>query len=344
MDRFLSFTDELGEHINRQAEYLYGKLKNIDVYSLKMPYHCQEYFIGSHSSRLFFSIQTSAHIIYRSIKLLNKKPGDIVFLDYGAGVGTLFLLAKLTGCKKVIYSDHLDDWRKSAEIIANATGIEINSYLVNDYRECLEELKRQEIHCDIIASRNVVEHIYNLSDFFKAVHDYQPAALIFSSTTANIKNPGSVLRHRMIHKRWEKEYLPLRRKIIAEIAPNLNESEYNILAEKTRGLAMQDLKAAVENFIKDKSIPDPSKFRTNTCQPENGLWAENLLSFEEYIKYINPAIYKISFQPGFWDTHYSKTWKNIVGKTFNTIKNLGRTAAFAVAPFIYIIAEPLNKK
>jgi hypothetical protein len=41
---------------------------------------------------LFFSTETSAHILYRSIMMTGKRIEDITLMDYGAGVGTLFLL------------------------------------------------------------------------------------------------------------------------------------------------------------------------------------------------------------------------------------------------------------
>lgn len=340
MDRFLPFTNELGEHINFKAAELYDVMQALDVAALKLPYHCEQYFIGSHSSRLFFSIETAAHILYHSIKKSGKKVEDIIFMDYGAGVGSLFLLAKRIGCKKVIYSDHLEDWKKSASIIANATATNIDHYIVQDYKECLQELRLLNIKTDIIASRNVVEHIYNLPDFFNTVFEYQPEAMIFSSTTANIKNPALVIRHKMIHARWEKDYMLLRKKIIEKKGYDFSEKENTSLAKNTRGLAMEDLDKAIENFRLTKKMPDPTVYGTNTCQPENGLWAENLISFEKYREYINQDRYNIIFQPGFWDTHYSKKWKNLIGKSLNKLKRYIPSLAFSIAPFIYIIAEP----
>lgn len=343
MDKFLPFKDALGEHIQSNAEALFTSMAGLDVKALQLPYHCEQYFIGSHSSRLFFSIETSAHILYHSIKKTGKRVEDVMFLDYGAGVGTLFLLAKKIGCKKVIYSDHLEDWKYSAQKIAKAVDISIDHYIVNDYRECLEQIQEWGYQLDILASRNVVEHIYNLEDFYKTVYEFQPQALIFSSTTANIKNPALVIRHKMIHSRWEKEYLPMRRKIIESKGFGFNEEELDKLAGNTRGLAMDDLDKAVAVYKNTGKMPDPSGFGTNTCRPENGLWAENLLSFEQHRKFINEENYHVSFRPGFWDTHYSKGWKNLLGKMLNRIKNWGDGIAFTVVPFIYIIAEPRKK-
>jgi len=135
MDKFLPYEDDLGRLINSGATELYLRLTKINADQLGMPEHCLDYFKTSHSKRLFFSTETSAHILYRSIKLTGKVPGEIVLMDYGAGVGTLFLLAKMIGCRQVIYSDHLEEWRISAELIAQAINIHIDNYIVGDIAE-----------------------------------------------------------------------------------------------------------------------------------------------------------------------------------------------------------------
>src|SRR5688572_4704874 len=190
MDKFLPYEDDLGRLINSGATELYLRLTKINADQLGMPEHCLDYFKTSHSKRLFFSTETSAHILYRSIKLTGKKIEEIVLMDYGAGVGTLFLLAKMIGCRQVIYNDHLEDWKKSAETIATAIGVKIDHYVVGDIHQCMDELQSLNIKCDIIASRNVLEHIYKLEEFYKAIHTQQNQAIVYSSTTANNSNPA----------------------------------------------------------------------------------------------------------------------------------------------------------
>src|SRR5688572_4787838 len=121
MDKFLPHQDELGLLIQQGASDLYERMNKVDADTLGLPYHCLHYFKTSHSKRLFFSIETSAHLLYRAIRLTGKPVRELTLMDYGAGVGTLYLLAKLIGLRKVVYNDHLEDWRTSAEIIANAT-------------------------------------------------------------------------------------------------------------------------------------------------------------------------------------------------------------------------------
>lgn len=340
MDKFLPYTDSLASNINEHATALYTRLQDLDVNSLGLPEHCLYYYNASHSKRLFFSIETSAHLLYKAIMLCGKSVREITLMDYGAGVGTLYLLAKLIGCREVIYNDHLDDWRKSAQLIAESIGVGIDQYIVGDIDACLDRLDVMNSRCDIITSRNVIEHIYKLEDFYSAVSERQHSAVIFSSTTANNSNPASVVKHMLWHRKWEKVFRGKRAAVIARLAPGLTLDKRNELAKATRGLAVKELEQAVAAYLRNGKMPDPSAFRTNTCDPDNGVWAEHLLTENEYRKLIDEKLFKISFGPGFWDTHYSKRYMNLIGRLINRLIRDGREKDMSLAPFIYVIARP----
>jgi hypothetical protein len=340
MDKFLPFDDDLGLTINAAATDLYTRLLKIDVNELGMPEHCLAYFTSSHSKRLFFSTETSAHILYKSVRLTGKIPSDLVIMDYGAGVGTLFLLAKMIGCKEVVYSDHLDDWKLSACLIAKAIGVSIDHYIVGDIDDCLKNLEQLNIQCDVITSRNVVEHIYKLDIFYSSIYHKQPHAIIFSSTTANKANPAAALKHRMWHRKWEKIYRGKRLVAIERQSPGMAPFRKEKLARATRGLAGEDLANAIDNYRKTGTLPTPDSLGTNTCDPSNGVWAENLLSLRTYRRLINENRYTVSFEPGFWDTHYKQNYVNKAARLLNNVISRGGSIAMMLAPFIYIIARP----
>ncbi len=340
MDNFLPHTDDNGRLINEKATLLLQRLQQLDVSKLGLPDFCLHYYNSSHSSRLFFSIETSAHLLYNAVSLVGKPIPTLTIMDYGAGVGTLYLLAKLIGCKTVIYNDHLEDWKKSAQLIAEAIDIHVDEYIVGDIDDCLQTLQSLNIQCDIITSRNVVEHIYNLENFFKAVSASQPQAIVYSSTTANKNNPASVVKHWLWHRKWEKIFSGKRMVIIDRQSPGLTTYQKKKLAKATRGLAVEDLTQAVEEYRKSGQHPDPSLHGSNTCDPSNGVWAEHLLSEKEYRTFINENNYTVSFAPGFWDTHYSTKYMNTIGRTLNNIISKKGSGAKKLAPFIYVIAVP----
>ena len=342
MDPFIEGKDELSRSIQYKSAELFSRLSALKDKDLDIPFYCLAYFRKSHLNRIFFSIQTSAQLLYKAIVIKNKPVTEITLLDYGAGIGTLFLLAKMVGCRYVIYNDHMHDWKNSAETISRAINIEIDDYIVGDIKQTLASLQDKNIKCDIILSRNVVEHIYDLHDFFSATHMHQPGALHYHSTTANIYNPAAHLKHIVWHKKWENTYRAKRREWIEKQITSPHEAD--LLAKKTRGLAGQDLKNAIDVFKSTGLYPDPAIHYSNTCDPETGVWAEHLLSFKQYRKLVNTKIYTLEFAPGFWDTHYKNTVVNLLTRLFNMfIRGMGKAGIF-ISPFIYIIAEPRQPK
>jgi len=340
MDRFIPHKDELGELLQDKCEELFTLMKTIDVKKLGLSEHGVEYFLGSHYKRLFFSIQTSAHLLYNSIKLTQKKVEDVIIMDYGAGIGSLYILAKMIGCKKVIYNDILEEWKQNALLIAQAINIDVDEYVVGDIEATLKVLKSNKITLDIITSRNVVEHIYRLDDFYALIDNYQPNAIIYSSTTANFNNPAMNLFHVFYHLKVEKNYRQQRTDFIKTHFPLLDENTLKQLAFSTRGYEKSGILNAVGVFLKEGKLPKKNYYYTNTCEINYGVWAENILSYQIHKQMAINGNRKCMIKPGFWDTHYQKPWKNKMGAFFNALISLNTTIAFVLAPFIYIIALP----
>ena len=342
-DPFLPQRDELGTVINQHAAELYSRLKTLDVEALQLPDHCLYYFRNSHFNRLFFSIETSAHLLYRSIQMVGKPVRDIIIMDYGAGVGTLYMLAKMIGCKNVVYNDFLPEWKFSAMQIANGINVSIDEYVLGDIEDTLETLRQKDLRCDIITSRNVIEHVYDLAHFYRAICNGQPSALVYSSTTANFYNPAAHIKHVLWHRKWEKEYFQRRIEIIAASGLVKKSAEQRRLARKTQGLARNDLSKAIGQFVANGEEPDPGRHYTNCCQPDTGVWAEHLLTFRQYREFIENNGYRVSFLPGFWDTHYSIGWKNALSALLNGIIRAIGKPGIILAPFIYVVANPTKR-
>ena len=344
MDRFLPHKDELGELLQAESEKLYALMQTINVEALGLSEHGVLYFVGSHYKRIFFSIQTSAHLLYNSIKLSKKKVEDVVIMDYGAGIGSLYILAKMIGCKKVVYNDILEEWKQNALLIAEAIHQDVDEYIVGNIDETLVVLEEKGIVCDIITSRNVIEHIYKLDAFYSVINKHQPKAIVYSSTTANFNNPAMNLQHIIHHKKTEKVYLQQRIDFIKKNFTQLSEDKLTKIAIGTRGYEKSELIDAVNEFIKTGNLPSKNYHYTNTCDMNYGVWAENLIPFSIHEAMVEVSGRKCIIEPGFWDSHYSKTWKNKMGNIFNSIIASNKSIGFLLAPFIYIIALPQTDK
>jgi hypothetical protein len=250
----------------------------------------------------------------------------------------------MIGCKKVIYNDLLEEWKQNALLIAKAIDIDVDEYIVGDIEETLKILQEKAIVCDIITSRNVIEHIYKLDEFYKIIYNYQSNSIVYSSTTANFNNPAMNLKHVLYHNKVEKIYLRQRIDFLQDQFKQLDSNAVKKLAEATRGYEKSELTKAINSFIAKGALPTKNYYYTNTCNINYGVWAENLLPFRIHKKMINAGNKECIIKPGFWDTHYAKPWKNKMGTFLNTIIYSNESLGFLLAPFIYIIALPKQAK
>ena len=339
---FLPYGDALALEVNQKANELWHLLKHFDSSKLVVDDFFKDYFAKHHlGNRLYFSIENSAHIIYQSVKKTGKPIEKLSFLDYGAGLGTLFMLGGLMKFREVYYNDHLTEWQLTAKSICESIGIKLTDYIVGDIENVTDYANDNLVEFNIIASRNVLEHIYNLSDFYRAIYKHNPEAVIFSTTTANYHNPVVRWQHQLIHRGMEKKhYFHQRKQAIRKILKPLTEADLNKLTALTRGKAFDDFTDTIHKFAQHKNIvPDPL-LRTNTCDFSTGVWAEHLVKQIEYKNIIEDAGFNMEYYGGFWDTHYSSPLFNFVTRIFNKIIPALGKKGYMLAPFVNVIAYP----
>jgi len=335
---FLHGSDALATGINTRANELYRQLTGFDVSSLDIADEYKDYFINHHlGRRLFFSLQNSAHIIYHSVKKTGKPASEISFIDYGAGLGTLFMLAGMMGFKQTIYNDYLPDWQQTARSVCEALQIKIDGYVTGDIDAVMEHAAANNLQYDIVASRNVIEHIYSLPHFYSAVFKHNSKAVTYSTTTANYHNPVMRWYHVSIHNKGEKNYYRQQRKDeIKKLQPSLNEAQLTTLAGITRGKAQQDFIDTVHDFVQGKQTSNDSSLRSNTCDCVTGVWNEHLLTKREYAAIISKAGFKMEYTPGYWDTHYRSAMMNVAALIFNRVISVLGNKGIILSPFVNV--------
>lgn len=335
---FLKGSDALSVTINAKANELLQQLISFDVSSLSIADEFKNYFINHHlGKRLFFSLQNSAHIIYQSVKQSGKPVQQTSFIDYGAGLGTLYMLAGMMGFKKVVYNDYLPDWQQTAQSVCEALQIKIDDYVTGDIDAVMNHAAANGIQYDIVASRNVIEHIYSLTHFYEALYKHNPNLISFSTTTANYHNPVMRWYHVYIHKKAEREYFRGQRTAaIKKLHPALPAEKVTALVELTRGKGQQDFTNAIHEFLEGKEVYTDSSLRSNVCDCITGVWSEHLLTKKEYTAIINRAGFKIKYTAGYWDTHYNAAVFNFITGIFNLIiSSLGKKG-IVLSPFVNV--------
>ncbi len=334
---FLQEKNQLGIQINDACKKLYQLLKSIDVETLPLEPFYKWYFNKCHLSRPIFSLQTSARLLYNAIEATGKPASNVVIMDYGAGLGTLYIIAKMIGVKKIIYNDLLPEFAMPAIEVDKFLGIVMDEYIIGDTESTCKQLNEKNIVCDVIVSRNVVEHIYNLADFFSIIHLHQPTAILYNSTTANWKNPAAHIQHLLIHKKARNATVVKKQTIITEMIANITDVEANKLAKKLVQYGGKEFYDAIKQYEVDKKFPAPKNDYSNICD-ETGNWGEHLLPYKKYEQYAKD--YSLTFLPGFWDENYNSSIKKLMGKTLNTITKLLGKYGYRSSSFFYIVCKP----
>jgi hypothetical protein len=337
---FIAGSDALANNINAKANELHCQLINIDVSSLTTADEYKNYFLHHHlGRRLFFSLQNSAHIIYHSVKKSDKEISNITFMDYGAGLGTLFMLAGMMGFKKTVYNDYFSEWHQPAKALCNELKINIDEYVAGDIENVVNHAAANNITYDIVVSRNVIEHIYSLPHFYACIFGHNVNTVIYSTTTANYHNPVMRCYHIYIHKKWEKiAYKKSRSEEIRKLHPAITTEQLEKLTALTRGKGQKDFTDAVNDFMAGKPIEKDNTLRSNTCDCITGVWNEHLLTKKEYEAIIANAGFKMTYNAGYWDTHYKSGLMNKAAKIFNKIILLLGNKGIILSPFVNVVA------
>lgn len=338
---YLHVRDDWSAQIAREAAQLEAQLQAIDVNQLPLDDHFRDYFRTHHlGKRVRYSLQNSAHILYDTVQLAARSPQELHFVDYGAGLGTLYLLAGKLGFKQVWYNDYLPEWAAAARVIAEAVGANVAYYVTGGIEQLIQQADATKAKLHIIASRNVIEHIYSLEDFYQRIAEHHRQAIVYSTTTANHHNPVMRWKHQRLHEFTERTYyLSRRAERIKTWWPAATSEQVQTLVPLTRGLNQPDFQHAVAHYQHTQQLPNvPSNLYTNTCDPDTGYWCERLLPERDHRALAEAAGFQFACTAGYWDTHYGNPALNVLGITLNSLRPLMGRHQKIIVPFINLIA------
>jgi len=287
------------ESLDRAAASLSARIAGLDIDRLDISDYNRRYF-GSHVASIRQVLQYYTYVLCCAFSQAARATDDLVFIDYGGGSGLLSLLARELGVRTAIYVDIYDVSCRDAELIARSLGLPADVYLTGDIDELLAFLEERRIACDVLASVNVIEHIYDIEGFLSKLGELPgPGLSVALSSDANDENPWERRSFARLHRRIEHEdrtrgwghkerdslesYRSIRRRLISECAADLSCEELDRLAAATRGLRAADIRARVNAYRCTGEMPEEPKHPTNTCDPRTGNWAERLLS-PEYLR------------------------------------------------------------
>ena len=288
--------------ITKATSIMGRKIFDLDIDRLDISAYSKRY-LKHYQRNLSYYLDAYSQLLTKAISKLKVPIREAVFLDYGGGSGLLSYLAVTLGFKKVVYNDLYEISVADVKILSQKLDLKIDEFIVGDIGQVINSLHDLNIRPNLICSFDVLEHIYDVNDWFSQLRNLDHPFQLLFTTSANGNNP--FVRHKLkkLHvnaefKDREKKdgwkeidlhtsFLNERKKIIAKHFSELSEAEINQLAKHTRGLKETDIQKEVENFIKYGTINYKITHPTNTCDPYTGNWTEKIIETKELCKFIN---------------------------------------------------------
>ena len=343
---------ELVRRISAASDVLFEKLSALAVDRIDLSDYNKAY-VRRYQAKLRSNLQRLAYILAWALDSSKKLVNDTVLLDYGGGAGLLTLLAIECGVGRVIYNDIYDVSCVDAETIGNALGNHADYYIRGDIGEVIEFLDVRSISCDVVVTSDVVEHIHDVDGFFGMLHRLSKGHLsVTMSTHANPLNP--FLRRTLMKKQWTvenvdreytaghkkrdslKSYLSVRREVILDHANGvLSEAQVDDLAQRTRGMIREEIRAAVETHINTGELPAPPAHPTNTCDPVTGNWADRLVDPRELQRKLTRAGFSVDIRSGYYGRPVGLA-KKLVASALDLLIRLSGLHGTRLAPFFLL--------
>lgn len=328
-------------------------LQNVNASAISNNAYAQEYLQILLNHKLHY-LRIYATVLEKAFAARNNT--QVALLDFGTGNGLLALFAKFCGVQKVYASDVNQAFLEAAQTLSNQLNLPIEGWILGDESSLANYFQNQTL--DIVIGTDVIEHVYNLDTLFNTFNQINKKIITVFTTASVAENPIKSKQLKKLQLKDELEdsnafqatdnnpfagmsFLEIRKKLIENFAPNLQENLVVQLAIKTRGLNKIDIEKAITNYTNSNIEPTVLKHKTNTCDPITGSWTERLLTVAEYREIHLRHDKNLLVHLGFYNSA-EKGVKSLLASLLNTIISILGNAGIMISPFI--ILEGLPKK
>jgi 2-polyprenyl-3-methyl-5-hydroxy-6-metoxy-1,4-benzoquinol methylase len=315
--------------------------------------YCDRYLQHLIHNRYYY-LDIYAHVFETVLSNSHLDKENIFIIDYGAGNGLMGIFAKYCGFGKVIINEIDKAFLQAAQSLAEKLSIQIDQFIEGDITILQKE--RFELKPHAIIATDVIEHIYNLNDFFASLKSINPHIISVFTTGSNPKNYFKVKKLRALQLKDEfeggspddfmlfgsephKAYFEIRKTIISELLRNEDDNLVNQLASKTRGLQKNEILTAIEAYQKTGILPNEPLDKFNTCNPETGSWTERVLTINQYKIVYQSNGFDLTVYSGFYNDH-KKGLKKYIFQGLNFMVSI---FGMRFAPFIILSGKPVKR-
>jgi hypothetical protein len=308
------------------------RLATIDISTLNIEAYPKTYLQLLLDNCLYY-LHIYADVFSKALKHSTKTKEQIVLVDYGAGNGLLGMFAKHCGFRKVYLADVSEIFIDAAIQLSDELEINVDGFVVGDCNILAEYCTHEEVP-DVIVGTDVIEHIYNLDEFFACVKQINKNVVSVFTTASVTANPVKAKKLKQLQHRDEflgsdashampgqlfagVNFVEIRRYLIKKNFHFFDNQVIDQLALATRGLNEPDIIKACREYFHHKHMPQPAH-PTNTCDPITGSWTERLLTVKEYLSIYKKVGFGLRVYNGFYNE-----WQG--GKKGITLKLLNKT-------------------
>lgn len=242
--------------------------------------------------RRHYNLTKYSHILSHALESYDPAQlPELTVVDYGGGHGVLSLIARKLGVGTVVHSEIFPTSSQDAQILVRAVGAKAGPFFLGDTHDFRREMDTAGLKADVIVNYDVLEHVYNLRQYFIDLHAVtKSGGRWFMGSGANFYLESERQTFHDLHAQSEGElgdgnpnaYANMRAQIVREHAPSLLEAEVHDLAIATRGWRREDIERAVDIYLSSGHLVRYCPSENNTADPRNGNWAEHTVPFEVY--------------------------------------------------------------
>ncbi|MBW7891690.1 MAG: hypothetical protein H3C48_11855 [Chitinophagaceae bacterium] len=324
-----------------QIENFCDRLSDLNPEDLGLENYQASYLANLLTHKKYF-ISIYATVLNELLTYSPKEKEHIFLVDYGAGNGLLGLFAKYCGFGKVVQVDTSSACCFSQRILSERLGLPVDENIHGDY----QSLNKLSVNPpDALVATDVIEHIYDLDDFFASLQKINGELVVIFTTASNDRNWWKKRKLMKVQKKdeWEGDdfcepFRMIRSKIIKDEIPQITHSELNLLIDHTRGLRKVDIESACRMYKENGIVPPLLLHPTNTCDPISGSWTERFLSFDEYRLLFNKYGFSLTIKSGFYNG-FRKGIKGKVAGILNALIHRMKTKGSVLSPFIILIGR-----
>ncbi|MDR1632068.1 MAG: glycosyltransferase [Dysgonamonadaceae bacterium] len=323
------------KEMEKTAESCIAKIREIDFNRLDISDYNRKYIqnilLYIH---YYFKIYTQAVSTFS-----NSQPEKNWVVDFGGGHGFLSLFLKSIGYR-VIYCDINPLSVKTVSKIKAETGFGPDEIIAGSVTELNRFCLDNQLKPDYLIATDLIEHVYDLQDFFRQLQSINPDFEMVFTTASNPENAYKCRQLRRFMVQAEEGYFHKRKELIQTNANRLTETETTVLAKLSRGKIYPDILKMLDAYHQTGKLPSPPDDAFNTCDPETGNWTERIVPLKTYEQFASEAGFRTAFAPGFYNEERGSKIISFVCRTLNfCIKQSGKSG-FKFAPYLLIKLSP----